>query len=200
VFDLFSQVREHQRHSEGGLGIGLSLVKSLVTYHGGSVSVDSGGIGTGSTFTVRLPLFHAASSHPEPATPELGRTPASHRHRILVADDNVDAAESMAALIAFHGHDAQVAHGGLEALEKAQRLRPDLVFLDLGMPDVDGLETARRLRATPEGQRAVLVALTGWGQSADRERTTAAGFDAHLVKPIDEKTLLRTLSMADRVG
>src|SRR5262249_6007478 len=150
---------EHQRHAEGGLGIGLSLVKSLVAHHGGSVLADSAGIGAGSTFTVRLPLLEATSNDAEAPAGESPRSSETPRRRVLVADDNVDAAESMAALIAFHGHEVGVAHGGLEALEKAQHFRPDVVFLDLGMPDLDGIETARRLRATPEGQRAVLIAL-----------------------------------------
>jgi len=117
-----------------------------------------------------------------------------HR-RVLVVDDNVDAAETMASLIVLYGHEVDVAHSGLEAIRKAELQQPDLIFLDIGMPDLDGPETARRLRATAHGQRAVLVALTGWGQSKDRERTSAAGFDAHLVKPIDELMLLRTLEL-----
>jgi CheY-like chemotaxis protein len=123
---------------------------------------------------------------------------AQRCRRILVADDNVDAAESMAALIGLHGHEVQIAHSGREALDVAARFQPDLAFLDLKMPDLDGFETARQLRATREGQRTVLVALTGWGQAGDRQRTSAAGFDAHLVKPIDENTLLRTLELAER--
>ena len=199
VFELFSQVREHQHRADGGLGIGLSLVQSLVAYHGGSVSAYSAGLGTGSQFTVRLPLLQdtveSRESEPTPA-----RSSTQSRRRVLVADDNVDAAESMARLIALYGHEVEIAHGGFEVLKKAEAFRPDLLILDIGMPDLDGLETASRLRATPHGQKAVLVALTGWGQAADRERTTAAGFDAHLVKPIDEPTLRQTLGLANRGG
>ena len=197
VFELFSQVREHQHRADGGLGIGLSLVQSLVAYHGGSVSAYSAGLGTGSRFTVRLPLLVAPIESREAESPA-ARSSTQSRRRILVADDNVDAAESMARLIALYGHEVEIAHGGFEALKKAERFRPDLLILDIGMPDLDGLETASRLRATPHGKNAVLVALTGWGQPADRERTTAAGFDAHLVKPIDEPTLLQTLGLANR--
>jgi CheY-like chemotaxis protein/anti-sigma regulatory factor (Ser/Thr protein kinase) len=199
VFDLFSQVREHQRHAEGGLGIGLSLVKTLVAHHGGSVSATSPGIDMGSTFTVRLPLLQSPASEAEP-DPESHRDSLQSPHRVLVVDDNVDAAESMASLIALHGHDVELAHGGLDALDKAQRFHPDLVFLDLGMPDVDGFETARRLRATAEGKQAVLVAVTGWGQPGDRERTSAAGFDAHMVKPMDQTALLQAFALADRAA
>ena len=195
VFDLFSQVREHQRHAEGGLGIGLSIVKSLVAHHNGTVSADSPGIGMGSTFRVRLPLLQSRASDSDSSAPRPPQSSTHSRHRILVVDDNVDAAQSMANLIALHGHDVEVAHDGLEALDKTQRFCPHLVFLDIGMPGLDGVETARRLRATPAGEQLVLVALTGWGQQADRDRTSAAGFDAHVVKPIDETTLLRTLAL-----
>jgi len=199
VFELFSQVREHQHRADGGLGIGLSLVQSLVAYHGGSVSAYSAGLGTGSKFTVRLPLLVAPVECRE-SEPPPPRSSTPSRRRVLVADDNVDAAESMARLIALYGHEVEMAHGGFEVLKKAQAFQPDLLFLDIGMPDLDGLETARRLRATPHGKNAVLVALTGWGQAADRERTTAAGFDAHLVKPIDEPTLRQTLGLANGGG
>lgn len=194
VFDLFSQVHVHQGRTQGGLGIGLSLVKNLVLMHGGTVSVDSEGPGAGSTFTVRLPLLRStngterATSAPPPV-----QDPALHR-RILVVDDNVDAADSLALLIRLFGHDVQLAHDGLEAVDKARAFHPDVVFLDLGMPRMDGIEAARRLRASPLGEHMQLIALTGWGQPADRERTRAAGFDAHLVKPVDTNTLAQVLA------
>lgn len=194
VFDLFSQVHVHQGRSPGGLGIGLSLVKNLVLMHGGSVGADSAGPGAGSTFTVRLPLLRSAARGARVTPAALAaQDPALHR-RILVVDDNVDAADSLAVLIRLFGHDVQLAHDGLEAVEKARSFQPDVVFLDLGMPHMDGIEAARRLRASPLGEHMRLVALTGWGQPADRERTRAAGFDAHLVKPLDTNTLAQVLA------
>ena len=193
VFDLFSQVRAHQGRAEGGLGIGLSLVQSLVSLHGGRVSVESAGPGKGSTFTVHLPLWDVTpdvrnrASATQPAATPL-------RHRILVADDNVDAAASLATLLELDGHEVTVAHDGEEAVMKATGFRPTLAFLDIGMPKLNGIEAARRLRALPTGGGAVLVALTGWSQASDRERTRAAGFDYHLVKPVQPQALTEVLA------
>jgi PAS domain S-box-containing protein len=185
VFDLFSQVRAHHGHADGGLGIGLSLVKTLVSLHGGSVSAYSAGEGEGSTFTVRLPLSAVdQSSAQEPPVPQK-REGDFARRRVLVADDNVDAATSLALLLQIEGHEVAVVYDGAEAVDQVPHFRPDLVILDIGMPKMDGLEAARRIRATSEGKNLVLVAVTGWGQPADRERTRAAGFDAHLVKPVE---------------
>ena len=185
VFDLFSQVRIHQEQSEGGLGLGLSLVRSLVALHDGTVSATSEGPGRGSTFTVRLPRVDGQwpsihdSGHGDIAAPQPSGL------RVLVADDNQDAAMTLASLLEFEGHHVQVAFDGEQAVASAQAQPPDVAFLDLGMPHMDGVEAARRLRAL-EGERArhmLIVALTGWGQDKDRDRTRAAGFDAHLVKP-----------------
>jgi len=184
VFEMFAQVARSIERSNGGLGIGLSLVRRLVELHGGSVSARSAGVGLGSTFMVRLPLAHgtAASSAPAPA----GAAMQAERGRILrvlVADDNVDAAESLASLLALDGHEIRTAYDGVDAVEQAGEFRPELVFLDIGMPRMDGYEAARRMRAMSELDGAMLVALTGWGTEEDRARSRAAGFDRHLLKP-----------------
>jgi signal transduction histidine kinase/CheY-like chemotaxis protein len=196
VFDLFSQVRSHQGRTGGGLGIGLSLVKSLVALHEGQVSAHSAGAGAGSTFTVRLPLLAPAARPPAPvpaATVEQVRPDIDPR-RIVIADDNADAANSLARLLGLLGHEVATAHDGLDALEKTAQSRPDVVFLDLGMPRMDGIEAARRIRELPGGERILLIALTGWGQESDRQRTLAAGFDWHLIKPIGVAELTAILA------
>ncbi|MDB6010687.1 MAG: putative histidine kinase, hybrid [Gammaproteobacteria bacterium] len=197
VFDLFSQVRAHQRHAEGGLGIGLSLVRSLVALHGGSVVAESAGTGAGSQFTVRLPLLKSRSSSPR-ANNEGGARARVPTGRVLIADDNADAAGALATLLQLEGHDVTVAHDGEEAVMKASNFRPDLVFLDLGMPVMDGFEAARRLRALPHGEETFLIALTGWGQESDRQRSREAGFDRHLVKPVDSAALTEVLTAGPR--
>jgi CheY-like chemotaxis protein len=201
VFDIFSQVRNHQHHALGGLGIGLSLVKSLVDLHGGKVYAHSAGPGRGSKFVVELPL---ASTTKSPRTPDSnGETFPLPRQRILVVDDNEDAANSLAMLLTLRGHDCVVAYDGLDAIDKAKRLAPDIVLMDLGMPRLDGIEATKRLRAIPGGEKFKIMALTGWGAAQDRARTRAAGFDLHLVKPVDTDDLDRMLQMltpADRVS
>jgi PAS domain S-box-containing protein len=194
VFDLFSQVRVHQHRTEGGLGIGLSIVLKLVESHRGTVSVSSAGPGRGSTFTVRLPLMRdGAEVAPRPEAQELMHG-AGARRRILVVDDNEDAAESLAMLLEQLGHVLAIAHDGQEGVEKARSFRPDVVFLDLGMPRMDGFEAARQLRSLPEGRELLLVALTGWGQEKDQARTRAAGFDWHLLKPLEVDALRNIMS------
>lgn len=197
VFDLFSQVRAHQTRAGGGLGIGLSLVKSLVVRHGGSVSVASPGVGRGSTFTVRLPLAWAETTPSDEAS-ALGAPPraADQPRHVLVVDDNVDAAESLAALLEMTGHRVRVAHDGPQALAMAAQDWPETVFMDLGMPGMDGVETATRLRAQAAGRALLLVAMTGWGQPSDQARTAAAGFDHHLVKPAELEAIERLLAGA----
>jgi signal transduction histidine kinase/CheY-like chemotaxis protein len=193
VFELFSQVRAHQGMNGGGLGIGLALVRSLVTLHGGRVEVHSGGPGRGSSFSVYLPaaveLAPAAGSSPAYASDaeQVGR-------KILVADDNVDGASMLAELLELGGHQVWVARDGQEALEMAIEFEPEVVFLDLGMPRMDGYEAAQRIRATSAGRGMLLVALTGWGKEEDRVRTREAGFDQHLVKPVDGASLARVLA------
>jgi PAS domain S-box-containing protein len=194
VFELFSQVRAHQGRAEGGLGIGLSLAKSLIELHGGSISAHSAGPGQGSQFTVRLPLVvQVAASDGQYS--DLGHTQDGNerRRKVLVVDDNIDAATSLATLLTMRGHDVIVAHNGLEAIEKTRSFTPEVVLMDLGMPHLDGIETARRLRSLPSGEQLRLIAITGWGQDEDRARTRAAGFDTHLVKPADPAEIVRAL-------
>jgi PAS domain S-box-containing protein len=195
VFELFSQVRAHRGREEGGLGIGLSLVRSLVSLHGGTIEAESAGLGRGSTFTVRLPACSEsllASSDSPQQSPEK----STARRRVLIADDNEDAAASLAMLLELEGHEVATARDGVEALEKAREFQPHVVLLDLGMPRLGGLETATRLRASHSGRPLLIVALTGRGQAGDRERTRQAGFDEHLVKPVDIETLHNLLSGA----
>ena len=200
VFDMFSQVSRNIGRAQGGLGIGLSLVRSLAAMHGGSVRAESAGAGHGSTFTVRLPLgSHAA---PEPAQETAAVAP---RHdgrplRILVADDNVDAAHTIAALLETGGHRVDLLHDGRRALEQAASGGYDLAILDIGMPGLNGHEVAAALRRTPGCEHTFLAALTGWGAESDRERSQAAGFDAHLTKPAgvaEIDALLRRLPQQD---
>jgi PAS domain S-box-containing protein len=183
VFDLFSQVRVHQGRTEGGLGIGLSLVRQILNLHGGTADVSSEGAGRGSTFTVRLPL----ALRPVPQEPQSrrGDTQLSPAHRrVLVVDDNADAASSLAMLLQQLGHLTAVAHDGDEALEVFQTFHPDTVFMDIGMPRMNGCEAARRLRELKGGNSVHLVAVTGWGQDKDIQRTREAGFNLHLLKPV----------------
>ncbi len=184
VFEMFRQADGTGGRSRGGLGIGLFLVRRIVEMHGGTVEATSLGLGQGAEFIVRIPaLAHEA---PRAAVADTGVAPGdTARRRILIVDDNVDAAESLGVLLAMGGHDTRLAHDGEAALAAAADFRPDVVFLDIGMPNLDGHETARRLRAQPWGQSLVLVALTGWGQAEDRRRSQQAGFDHHLVKPAD---------------
>ena len=184
VFDMFSQVGQNMAHSQGGLGIGLSLVRQLVTMHGGSVGVASAGAGQGSTFSVRLPLELAG----EPAgrgDDAMPADPAAPKIlRILVTDDNVDAAATLSSLLGMYGHDVRVAHDGPAALEIAAQFRPDVVFLDIGMPGMSGHEVARALRAMPQLRGCALVAVSGWGAQDDLLRSKQAGFDRHFTKPV----------------
>jgi PAS domain S-box-containing protein len=183
VFEMFSQVGHHLERAQGGLGIGLSLVRRLVDMHGGSVAAASGGPHAGSTFTVRLPLADGAQDTlvqpvPQSAEGAVGGT------RILVVDDNVDAATTLSMILEACGYTTQVAHGGMEALAAAQAFRPQVAFLDIGMPGMDGYETARAMRGLEGLEDVTLVALTGWGAETDRRKSNEAGFDQHLTKPV----------------
>jgi CheY-like chemotaxis protein len=192
---MFVQVDKSLERAQGGLGIGLSLVKRLVELHGGSVEGHSRGLGAGSRFAVRLPAARDSAT----AAAD-GRKPAalagSKVHRILVADDNEDAAVSLALILSMLGHETRTARNGIEALEIAEQFHPGVVLLDIGMPQLNGYETARRLRQAPHGDDLLLVALTGWGQESDRERSADAGFDFHLTKPVDVAQIQQLL--ADR--
>ena len=189
AFDIFAQVSTHQSRADGGLGIGLALVRQLIELHGGSVHAASPGVGQGSTFTVRLPLIKPsarAASGRDCATAESATV---FGRRILVVDDNADAASSLAMILEQRGHQVMTASDGQQAVQKAVQLHPDVVFLDLGMPRMDGFEAAQRLRALPDGAQMILIALTGRGQPKDLTRTRAAGFDHHLLKPVDPNSL-----------
>jgi two-component system, chemotaxis family, CheB/CheR fusion protein len=176
-----------------GLGIGLTLVKTLTEMHGGTVAVSSDGVGRGSEFVVRLPITVDAdgrSTQPT-ATASVATTPL----RILIVDDNRDSVDMLATLLKLTGHETFTAHDGLSAVDAATLLDPDVILLDIGLPELNGYEVARRIRGQQrEGHRLLLVALTGWGQGEDRRRSREAGFDAHMVKPVDERVLRRLLT------
>lgn len=182
LFEMFSQVSDARSRAQGGVGIGLALVKGLVELHGGDVAVRSEGVGRGSTFVVRLPVVAAT---PAQAATSSDLSVHTSDRRVLIADDNQDGADSLAMVVTSMGYEVRVAYSGASAVEAARQFEPHIVILDLGMPGMDGLEAARRIRALPAGRSAVLVALTGWGQERDRRLTSEAGFDAHLVKPVD---------------
>ena len=184
IFDLFTQLDRSGDHPQSGLGIGLALVRRLIEMHGGRVSASSEGAGRGSEFVVRLPLLpQKVQPHEEP--PPAPETAASAPRRILLADDNADSVETLGSLLRLLGHEVFSAADGRSALETAARCRPDVALLDIGMPLLDGYEVARQIRAKPWGSKVVLLALTGWGQEADRRRSEEAGFDSHFVKPIN---------------
>jgi len=194
IFELFTQAHTRAERSEGGLGIGLALIRRLTEMHGGTVTAYSEGPGRGTELTVRLPVLaaHLATDVHEPvATPDLPQIPS---RRILVADDNDDAAESLTLRLQLAGHDVRTAHNGAEALAIAGEFKPQILLLDLGMPKMDGYATAREIRKRPWGKHATLIALTGWGQEKDRQRTEEAGFDRHLVKPVAEVELFEALA------
>lgn len=189
IFDLFVQVDHSTARSQGGLGIGLTLARNLVELHHGSISAHSDGLSKGTEFIVRLPRFTGATSNIVDSDTVQARTMPASRSRVLVVDDNSDAADSMAILLRSDGHDVTVASSGEAALDAIRTHRPDIVFLDIGMPDMDGYEVASRVRQEYGPDGIALVALTGWGQPRDRERSAAAGFDHHLVKPFDPQEI-----------
>ena len=187
IFNMFSQVQDSHSRTEGGLGIGLALVKGLVDLHGGTIDVFSEGAGRGSEFVVTLPCRISEARPVEPAAVEEAGTTVSRK--ILVADDNQDAANTLAMLLRLAGHDVRTAHGGQAALTLADEFQPEFVLLDIGMPDLDGYEVAKQLRLTDGGKNVRLIALTGWGQDEDKRRAREAGFDYHLTKPVDPHRL-----------
>jgi signal transduction histidine kinase/CheY-like chemotaxis protein len=195
IFDMFTQGEQSQVRTLGGLGIGLTLVKRLVELHGGLVTAHSGGLGQGSSFEIHLPVIGQPSGAPHP-----GREPArglASALRILVVDDNRDTADSLAMLLRSSGSEVRTAYDGLEALEVANIFRPDVGLLDIGLPKADGHEVARRLRMEPWGKRMRLIAITGWSSETDRARSADAGFDHHLVKPLDPALLAELLGAPD---
>jgi signal transduction histidine kinase len=195
IFDLFTQLDRRGNEPHSGLGIGLALVRRLIEMHGGSVSAHSEGTGLGSEFLIRLPL-HSNKAQPNEARQAAAPGPAapSERRRILVADDNADALESLAEILRLQGHEVFSARDGHAALEAAEHYLPDVALLDIGMPLLDGYEVARRIRAQAWGQQVILLALTGWGQDSDRRRSREAGFDLHLVKPLNLDKLTELLA------
>jgi CheY-like chemotaxis protein len=188
IFDPFIQVDQNPDRAAGGLGIGLTLVRTLVSMHGGTSEARSDGPGRGSEFVVRLPIV-APPARAHNGTVREGRAATVGARRILVVDDNRDAAESLAMLLKTLGAEVVTAHDGAGALQALHAFRPAVALLDIGMPGMDGLEVARRARQTPEGQAVTLIALTGWGQAEDRRQSKKAGFDHHLVKPVDPLAL-----------
>jgi PAS domain S-box-containing protein len=192
IFEMFSQVDRSLERSQGGLGIGLTLVKRLVELHDGSVEAKSDGEGKGSEFTVRLPLL-IETANKAISRPDSDRTPLRSL-RILVVDDNLDSAKSLAMLLKISGHEMHTAHDGRDALEAAEKLRPDVVLLDIGLPKLNGFDVCRRIREQPWGKEMVLIALTGWGQEDDRRKSQDAGFDHHMVKPVEYGALLTFLA------
>ncbi|MEJ0084177.1 MAG: response regulator [Pseudomonadota bacterium] len=189
IFELFTQIPSERASTSGGLGIGLALVRALVELHGGEIGAASPGADQGSEFTVRLPLFDQDEAAREAPSTQRSEPVMQVRRNILIADDNQDALESLALMLRMEGHEVTCASDGEEALALAGQTRPEIVVLDVGMPKLDGCEVARRIRAESWGRGAVLVALTGWGQDVDRRRSREAGFDMHLVKPVDPATL-----------
>ena len=190
IFDMFSQVDRSVERSAGGLGIGLALVKGLVEMHGGAVTAVSDGEGRGSAFTVTLPVVTGTISG---ESVNGVHSPAPGR-RVLVVDDNRDGAESMAEMLRLLGNEVATAHDGLEAVVAAGAFRPDVILMDIGMPRLNGLDAARRIREQSWGKAIAIVALTGWGQDGDRERSREAGCDGHLVKPVSLVDLQRMLA------
>jgi PAS domain S-box-containing protein len=192
IFELFAQIDQSLERSRGGLGIGLTLAKRLVDLHGGSISAFSEGPGRGSRFTVQLPVLLDASPKPPPPATN-GSPSAVAQRRILVVDDNEDSARSMAMIMRLDGHETQIAFDGIEAFESARTFRPDVALLDIGLPQMNGYDLCRKIRDEVWGRGMVVIALTGWGQEGDRKQSRDAGFDAHLVKPVDPSELSRVL-------
>jgi PAS domain S-box-containing protein len=194
IFEPFAQLDASYEHGDGGLGIGLTLAKRLVELHGGRIEARSAGRGQGTEFLIHLPTIVAAAAKPA-STPQKHSDP-SVNCRVLIADDNHDAAVSLSMLLQAMGHDTRVVHDGIEALEEAELFLPHVVLLDIGMPRLDGYETARRITGRPWAAATQVVAVTGWGQEADRQRAKEAGFHRHLVKPVNLDALREVMSTA----
>jgi PAS domain S-box-containing protein len=197
VFEMFAQVDQTLERSQGGLGIGLTLVKRLVEMHGGSVEAASAGVGQGSEFTVRLPILAELPTAVPP--PHMVEPPRITGRRILIVDDNVDAANSLAMLLKITGNETRTAFDGVSAIKVAESFRPDIILLDIGLPKINGYEVCRRIRGEPWGKDLMLVAMTGWGQEEDRRKTSEVGFDHHMVKPVAYAALVQLLGQRQSV-
>jgi PAS domain S-box-containing protein len=194
IFDMFAQVDRSMERSTGGLGIGLALVKGLVEMHGGTVTAASGGQGQGSAFTVTLPVLMARPDAAIAGTPDNGQTASGPKRRILVVDDNRDGADSLAMMLRLMGNEVRTSYDGVEAVETAKQFHPEVVLMDVGMPRLNGLDATRRIRELAWGRDVTIIALTGWGQMGDRERSREAGCDGHLVKPVNLSDLEKLLT------
>ena len=192
IFDLFIQGDASSDRSQGGLGLGLALARRLTEMHGGEITAHSDGPGRGSAFVVRLPLSKAAADVERPSTLAAPRV----RSRALIIDDNRDAAVTMSMFVEELGGSATTAHDGVSGLAALESVHPDIVFMDIGMPGIDGYEVCRRIRQMPSQRHVVLVAVTGWGQAQDKRRAIDAGFDAHLTKPVDPDAVAQLLAGA----
>jgi CheY-like chemotaxis protein len=192
---MFARSQPATEHADGGLGVGLTLAKRLVELHGGAISAHSDGIGRGSEFVVRLPARQAELAQTQPvAAPHARDAPSGLR--IVIVDDNRDSAESLQLMLELMGNEVRTGHDGAEAVELVEAFRPHAVLLDIGLPVISGYEAAKRIRALAGSERCMLIAITGWGQDSDRERSREAGFDHHLVKPVDAAQLLGILGAA----
>jgi CheY-like chemotaxis protein len=198
LFELFYQSRDAARSQRGGLGIGLSLARRLAEMHGGSLEASSEGEGLGSEFVVQLPLPGPECGPAPPPRPAAEPAGAPAPKRILVVDDNRDAADSLTHVLRRRGHEVRTAYDGATAATTVNRHGVEVVLLDIGLPEVDGYEVARQIRKTPGGERVLLIAVTGWGQREDLDRSREAGFDAHLVKPVDPRVLHRLMEQGPR--
>jgi PAS domain S-box-containing protein len=194
VFDMFAQLKPALERSRGGLGIGLSLSRALVEMHGGRIEASSAGVGEGSTFVIHLPIVHHAGDAVAPADTETAIVGGRSGRRVLVVDDNADAASTLATMLSLHGFETRLAFGGKDGLRIAEEWQPDVAVIDIGMPQLNGYELCRLIREQPWGERMLMIACTGWGQNDDRERARAAGFDVHLVKPIKPDELVHVIS------
>jgi CheY-like chemotaxis protein len=194
VFELFEQGKRALDRTQGGLGVGLTLVQRLVQLHGGDVVASSAGAGQGSQFRVLLPCLGEDEAAPVAEQDGAQLPAAGVARRILVVDDNVDVVETTTMLLSLSGHQVRSAKDGLQALHVATEFRPDVVLLDIGLPLMDGYEVARRLRLAPQTAGALLIALTGYGQQGDRQRGKEAGFDGHMLKPVDPHALARMIA------
>lgn len=199
IFDLFMQVERSLEKNSGGLGIGLTLAQQLVSMHGGNLEAHSDGLGSGSVFTVSLPLPPPKQDSHKPNSEKSGADQHPSR-RVLVVDDNVDSARSLAMMLKILGHETHLAHDGLAAVEAAAEFSPEIILMDIGMPKLNGFDACRRIRAETTGAQPLIMALTGWGQREDRQRCLEAGFDVHLVKPLEPQTLIRALENPARLA